>query len=215
MGFALESTCYGTPENGAIENAIQLPTKGSNYQAYSKQAIVLGRTYVHSNVYALLVDSYSTLESVLPETVFVYGESGAKHGGPFPPHKTHQNGLSVDFMVPVRIQMERSVYLPTNMSNKFGYGIEFDHTGHWQSFSIDFDAIVAHLLNLHSLAEKHGLKIKRVIFDPDLQKYLWQAKDGDKLHNKLHFSTKSSWVRHDEHYHVDFTGLCEPLRVYQ
>lgn len=93
----LESVCYGTPEKGRIENAWQLPASGANFSAYSALGTASGRNYVHSKVYAVVIDAYAALKQHFGEKVFVYGETGWKNGGGFRPHKTHQNGLSVDF----------------------------------------------------------------------------------------------------------------------
>ena len=124
-----ESICYGTPENGSLEKAWKLPADGVNFQAYSSLGIELGRTYVHSKVFRVVVDAYQELAEARPRTVYVYGETSAKNGGKFRPHKSHQNGLSVDFMVPVLNSDGGSIPLPTGLLNKFGYGIEFSDAG--------------------------------------------------------------------------------------
>lgn len=112
------STCYGTAADGSLNNGGKLPSSGANYSVYSSIGSMIGRTYVHSEVYAVVVDAYFKLEKSLPKNVFVYGESGKKRGGEFDPHKTHRNGLSVDFMVPVVDQSGESVPLPASVLNK-------------------------------------------------------------------------------------------------
>ena len=204
-----ESICYGTPENGSLEEAWQLPTNGVNFQAYSSLGVGLGRTYVHSKVYSAVVDAYQELAKVRPKTVYVYGETSAKNGGEFRPHKSHQNGLSVDFMVPVLNSDGGSVPLPTGLLNKFGYGIEFSDAGVYEGFKIDFEAMADHLIALNESAGKNGIKIRRVIFDNALQEKLFKTKRGDYLKSLMVFSKKPPWVRHDEHYHVDFNVDCK------
>ena len=76
----------------------------------------------------------AALARALPGTVHVYGETGKREGGPFPPHRTHRNGTSVDFMVPVRDADGDSVPLPTWPWNRFGYDLEFTLDGR-----LDFD----------------------------------------------------------------------------
>jgi penicillin-insensitive murein endopeptidase len=44
-----------------------------------------------------------------------------------------------------------------------------------------------------------------------LQKHLFATAEGAQLKNLLTFSTKQAWVKHDEHYHVDFDVPCKPL----
>ena len=208
----VESTCSGTTAKGRLENGVALPSKGPNFQSYSTLGGMLGRTYVHSRVRELIVNSFKTLETSRPDTVYVYGETGKKNGGPFSPHKTHQNGLSVDFMVPVLDSMDRPIPLPASAFNKYGYAIEFDTKGYFDSYRIDFDAMAAHLLALKQEADRSGIGIRWVIFDPQLQPYLFQTKYGQLLEeNTIVFSKKPSWVRHDEHYHVDFIVACEEM----
>ena len=89
---------------------------------------------------------------------FVYGETGWAGGGRFKPHRTHQNGTSVDFMVPVRNDAGASVPLPRGYGDRYGYDLEFDASGHL-----------------------------------------------------LTFMAAKPWIRHDEHYHVDFAVPCKAL----
>ncbi|MDX1488081.1 MAG: hypothetical protein R3268_07770, partial [Acidiferrobacterales bacterium] len=57
----------------------------------------------------------------------------------------------------------------------------------------------------------HGAELWRVIFDPKLQPYLMRTKYGEYLRKHVRFSKKQSWVRHDEHYHVDFDVPCTEM----
>jgi penicillin-insensitive murein endopeptidase len=203
-----ESTCHGTTENGRLENGWKLPVKGANFQPYSRLGAGLGRTYVHSKVYRVVTEAYAQLAKIRPGTVYVYGETGAREGGRFRPHKTHQNGLSVDFMVPVVDRNGRSVPLPASLLNKFGYGIEFSNASAYENYNIDFDAVADHLVELRKAADANGIGIMRVIFDNEMQKKLFDTKQGEKLIHLMKFSTRKPWVRHDEHYHVDFAVSC-------
>lgn len=205
------SICYGTTSNGRLENGVKLPARGNNFQAYSLILHGVGRTYVHSEVYAVVSNAYAVLGQTHPEKIFVYGETGWATGGRLKPHKTHQNGLSVDFMVPVVDETGTSVPLPTSPFNKYGYGIEFDSRGRFEDLSIDFEAMAAHIKSLHIAAQKRGIDIWRVIFDPGLQPFLYRTEAGPYLKTHIQIPTKKSWVRHDDHYHVDFKVNCQPL----
>jgi penicillin-insensitive murein endopeptidase len=206
-----QSTCYGTTANGRLEHGFKLPAEGKNFVSYSGLAGVLGRTYLHSTARGIVLDAYRTLETNLPEKVFKYAETGFEEGGPFKPHKTHQNGLSIDFMVPVLDRNGNSVHLPTYPFNKFGYNIEFNDKGEYADYRIDFEAMAAHIVALHEAAKKHQARVWRVIFDPNLQPQLMQTSHSADLKQFVTFSKKRSWVRHDDHYHVDFTIPCKPL----
>lgn len=204
-----ESTCFGTTQRGSLEGGVPLPCSGKNFSSYSNIAILLRRTYVHSTVREIVVAAYRSLETSLPDRTFVYGETGWPSGGRFRPHKTHQNGLSVDFMVPVLDKTGASVPLTTSVFNKLGYDIEFDDKGRYDDLVIDYEAMSAHIKALHQAASERNAKIGRVIFDPELQPLLFRTKHGSYLRTQLKFSTKRSWVRHDEHYHVDFELDCK------
>lgn len=209
--FAIESTCYGTTENGRLENGVKLPSEGKNFRSYSSLAGLMGRIYVHSTVRDIVVEAYRNLEEEQPEKVYKYAESGFKDGGSFKPHKTHQNGLSVDFIVPVVNKKGEPVYLPTHAFNKYGYDIEFDKTGRYDEYTIDYESLGAHLVELHKAAKKHRIDIRRVIFSPELQPYLLRTMYGEYIKTHIQLSKKPSWVRHDEHYHVDFRIDCKTM----
>lgn len=210
--FAKGSTCYGTTSKGKLENGVKLPSSGENYVGYSAIAHLTGRTYVHSQVKSIIVKAYQSLKTEQPDKVFKYAETGFKEGGRFRPHKTHRNGLSVDFMTPVIDETGESVHLPTHPFNKFGYDIEFDVQDKYEKYSIDYVAIAAHIVALHKEATAQGVDLWRVIFDPKLQPKLYKTKYASYLKEHIQFSKKRSWVRHDEHYHVDFDIPCEKLK---
>ena len=206
------STCYGTSVNGSLKNGVVLPENGKNFEPFTTLAVMLGRTYVHSTVKMIVVDAYKDLAKQFPDKVFVYGETGWEEGGEISPHKTHRNGTSVDFMVPVLDRNGKSVSFPANIFNKFGYNIEFDKNGKYEDLVIDFEALAAHLYFLNETARKHNVGIQRVIFDPRLKPLLLQTKYGKKVKGKIKFNTRQAWVRHDEHIHVDFAIPCEKKR---
>lgn len=211
--FATESTCFGTVAKGSLENGVALPSGGRNFSSYSTTAELVGRTYVHSRVRDVVVAAYKGLEGAAPDKGFVYGETGWKSGGRIKPHRTHQNGLSVDFMVPVVNKAGRSVALPTNALNRYGYGIEFDAAGRYGDFEIDFPAIAEHLYQLDAAARAHGIGISLVIFDEPYLPRLFATARGPYLKQNLKFMHGQAWVRHDEHYHVDFAVKCEPYAM--
>jgi penicillin-insensitive murein DD-endopeptidase len=206
-----ESTCYGTISNGKIDGAVQLPASGANFSAYSDTGVALGRTYLHARAAEAVVATYRELAQSLPDTKFVYGETGWRSGGSFKPHRTHQNGLSVDFFVPVLNREGRSVALPTNITNKFGYDIEFDSQAKFREYKIDFNAIAEHLYSLDIASKKYGAPIKLVIFEPSYMPKLFATKRGAYLKANVKFMQTRAWVRHDEHYHVDFEIACQPM----
>jgi penicillin-insensitive murein DD-endopeptidase len=211
QAHAADSVCHGTPANGRIEHAVRLPASGSNFRAYSNVGVSLGRTYTHARVATAIAAAYATLAKRTPAKTFVYGETGFAKGGPFKPHKTHQNGLSVDFMVPVVDAKGRSVPLPGNAGNRYGYDIEFDADARYRDLRIDFEALAEHLYALNQSGRRSGARIGRVIFEPAYLPKLFATRRGPFLRDSITFVRGKVWWRHDEHYHVDFVAECSPL----
>jgi len=207
---APQSACYGTPENGRLEDGIRLPRTGANFETYSTVGWLAGRTYVHSKVHSALLQAFATLEKSAPGKAFVYGETGWRSGGRIRPHKTHRNGTSVDLMVPV-LRGGKSVPLPATAFNRFGYDIEFDDRGVHGAYNIDWEALGQWIHDLHRAAVSQGIGIRRIIFEVPLQKHLLATAHGPYLRQNVAFSTKPAWVRHDEHIHVDFSVPCVPV----
>lgn len=196
LSSAYASTCYGTPGHGRVVDGVQLPFGGNNFAAYSRLGAEMGRTYVHSLVRQVVLDAYAGLEKTAPGKTYVYGETGFAHGGAISPHRSHQNGLAVDFMVPVLDDDNRSVPLPSSPMNKFGYGLEFDNQGRIPGFRIDFDAMAEHLYQVSAAAHRHGVTIERIIFDPPLMNKLFSSGARGAELRHLPFMMVRPWIRH-------------------
>lgn len=207
--LAADSQCFGTVSKGRIDDSVALPTAGPNFTPYSRLGVTLGRTHVHHQVAGIVAEAYAELAKRSPEVHYVYGETGWPSGGSFKPHRSHQNGLSVDFFVPVRDAAGKSVPLPTDVGDRFGYDIEFDATARWGEYRIDFAALAEHLYELHRAAKARGLGITQVIFDKPYLPRLFATPRGAYLQQHLVFMKAKPWVRHDEHYHVDFAVPCK------
>jgi penicillin-insensitive murein DD-endopeptidase len=203
------SLSLGSPSRGRLLHGKRLPTSGENFVAYSRLGALLGRNSVHGEVRGIVLDAYHDLAAERPDARFVYGETGWPRGGRFRPHRTHQNGLSVDFMVPVRDAAGAATRVPTWPWLRFGYEVEFDSLGRFEDMEIDFAAVAAHLSALDGAARRRGHRVERVIFAPELMERLGQSAEGERVLREIPFMKGKPWVRHDEHYHVDFR-LAEP-----
>jgi penicillin-insensitive murein DD-endopeptidase len=73
--------------------------------------------------------------------------------------------------------------------------------------SIDFTALSEHLHQLNLAATKNGASIALVIFDPAYLDRLFATPRGPSIRS-LPFMKGKPWVRHDEHFHVDFGIPC-------
>lgn len=207
-----ESECFGTVNNGGLKNGWQLPVDGKNFHAYSTIGVLAGRNFVHSKVYRIVLDAYAILQKTNPTVTYVYGETGFKEGGVFKPHKSHRNGLSVDFFVPVVDSNGISTELDISVLNKLGYNLEFGSRGRLEGREIDFESIAKHLDALVIAAKNLKSDVQVVIFDPGFQELLMATPTGAKIRGRINFSKEKPWVRHDEHYHVNFDVPCSTLR---
>jgi len=201
------SQCHGTVARGSLESGWRLPRRGPNFRAYSDVGWGIGRTWVHSEVHGIVLEAYRRLEGADGGRTWVYGETGWPSGGRLRPHRTHQNGLSVDFMVPLVDPQGHPVELPTSADNRYGYEERFDDTGRGPHGRIDFDAVGMHLDALRGAAADAGVGISKVIFTPALQRHLRPTRAWSHIRT-LPFTRRPVWVRHDNHYHVDFAVPC-------
>lgn len=202
------SECQGVSNKGSLTGGKALPWFGSNFRPYSYLGPLLQRTYVHEKVRDAISLAYETLAKENVEHTFVYGESGWPGGGSFKPHKSHQNGRSVDFMVPVRGSDGQVVTYPSYPWNKFGYALEFNSEGRLNDLRIDWDAIAQHLLALDDAAKKVGIGIRFVIFEPSYHRFFAATRSGEELLRNVKLHKEKVWIRHDEHYHVEFDVRC-------
>lgn len=194
------SKSIGQPGGGRLEHGKRLPARGANFRVYSDLGHLLGRTCVHGTVRDVVVAAYATLAATHPRRTWVVGETGWCDGGPFAPHRTHQSGLSVDFMAPMRSGSGRPTTLPDAPWLRWGYGVDLDPTGRAPNGdTIDLAAVSAHLKALDAAARARGLRITKVVLDPALRARLPDPP-------RLPWTPRRAWVRHDDHYHVDFSA---------
>lgn len=202
---ATPSRAYGTPAKGWLAHGKRMPSQGANFEAYSGLAALMGRAQLHSVGRSALLDAYALLARSQPEHRFIYGELGWSKGGPFTPHRTHQNGLSLDLMVPMR-RLDNNQAQPLSCSafNAFCYKIELDPQGHAHGLRIDFEALADMIQAIDKTAREHGAQIALIIFDPKLRPQLFKANPKLKA---LPWLKRAAWVRHDEHIHIDLRLL--------
>ncbi len=178
--------------------------RGEGWGTYCLPCVWANRTFGRVEVIETLEDALTAASQAHPGTEFLYGEIGFPSGGAFPPHRTHREGLSVDIMVP----LEDGAVLPTHPGNRFGYDEEFDDKGRGEAGRIDFAALAQLITELAQGAEARGGSIRRIYFAPDLQPALFATAQGADLPARIRFNTKEAWVRHDDHFHVDFAFAC-------
>lgn len=179
-----------------------MPVAGTNFGSYCMPCIAALRTFAREPVIETITATYKALAVSHPQTRHLYGEIGFPNGGKFRPHRTHREGLSVDLMVP----LTDGRVIATSVTNRFGYDAEFDFTGKGKDGQIDFDVLASLIVTADQQARKRGGKVRRVFFAPDLQPLLF-ASDPVGLRS-VTFNKHQSWVRHDDHIHIDFEFPC-------
>jgi penicillin-insensitive murein DD-endopeptidase len=200
----LESKSFGTTSRGRLENGVSLPIKGTGFVTYSRAGNALGRQYVHSRVRDTLIAAFAAQHAAHAERTFVVGETGLQHGGRFWPHRSHQNGMSVDIFMPVRDAQGRWTRMPTPSWQQFGYAHEFDAKGQEHGLTIDFGCLADLLVELDRQAGRHGLALERIIVAPEYVDRVLDAGGAEARDLEPRLMRRPSWVRHDEHVHLDF-----------
>ncbi|MDF3026728.1 MAG: hypothetical protein K0S23_1035 [Fluviicola sp.] len=199
----------GTVSNGSLKNGKLFPFKGPNFIYFDSTSYLNKHAFTHEKVHHTVLDTYRQFETVLPGFEFGLMECSNEHGGKIWPHRTHQNGLSIDFMSPL---LKNGV--SSTDFNTIGlphYLMDFDENGIYtedRNYSIDFNLMAQHLLELDKQAKKNGLKIEKVILKIALKDELFASEYGKQLKARgIYFATNLSELidsLHDDHYHVDF-----------
>jgi penicillin-insensitive murein DD-endopeptidase len=211
-GNSMPSVSEGTVSNGSIKNAKLMPFSGDNYQYFDKWSYMQGRAFLNGSVLKSVLNSYGILHTSTPGRKFTVMECSHKEGGKLWPHRTHQNGLSVDFMMPLK--KDNKPYYGLDSKGVKHYLLQFDNAGKYikdKSIHVDFNLVAKHILNLDASARKQGYKVKKVIIKIEFKDDLYATKYGKRLRKKGIYVVKGLTPKinelHDDHYHIDFAKL--------
>jgi penicillin-insensitive murein endopeptidase len=205
---ASPSRSVGTPAQGRLEHGHPIPPSGPGFVTYSYLGSALGRQYVHGAVRDLLVEAFAACARDRPNRRFVVGETGWPHGGRFWPHRSHENGLSVDVFMPLRDGAGRARDVAAWPWNEFGYGLDFDAKGKLGDLSIDFDEVALLLTEIDARARAFGLRVQQIIVAPEYVPLILASTSGKRMGGLSGaFQRRPVWWRHDEHVHLDFAVL--------
>ena len=205
-----QSASRGTYSHGKMDNGYLLPYSGSNFNYFSPFSFfILNSAYVHSRVFNTVIEAYHNCETTSPDTHFRIMECSRPSGGKMLLHRTHQHGLSVDFMVPKKKNGNQFQFF-----DRFGllhYLLEFDTEGKStlnKNVVIDFEAMGRHILALDDAARKNGLYIRMIILKINLKGDLYATDVGREIKKRgIYFAQSLPPLidrLHDDHYHVDF-----------
>jgi penicillin-insensitive murein endopeptidase len=205
-----ESESVGSVRNGKLRNGWLMPFKGNNFRYFSRFSYyILNNAYVNSRVYKTLTQAYATCETTCPGREFTLMECTRKNGGQMLIHWTHQNGTSVDFMVPKKRADDETPM--SNHAGMFHYLFQFNKEGQFtlnHKTTIDFESMAKHILALDDAARQNGLRIRKILFNTNMHDELFSSPAGQELQQREirivpHLSDLVNRY-HDDHYHVDF-----------
>ncbi|TKG91508.1 hypothetical protein EYV94_21005 [Puteibacter caeruleilacunae] len=205
------SQSIGSVSNGSLTNGIRLPYRGRNYKYFSKLSYyILNRAYANAKVYNTVIGAYKECEATCPHIFFRLMECSNKNGGRLFPHRTHQNGLSVDFMTP--LIKNKKQYNTLDIIGIWRYLVNTNEHGQvTHHIKIDFDSVAKHILALDNAARQNGLRIKKVILKTNLKDELFKTQSGQALKQRGIYFVKhlSKTINdlHDDHYHIDFQEI--------
>jgi penicillin-insensitive murein endopeptidase len=208
----LPSKSDGSVSQGSLINGKLFPFSGQNFSYFDTLSYISNRAFLNNRVKTTVLETYGLLNSEIPNRQFCIMECSNKSGGKIFPHKTHQNGLSIDFMVP--LMKDGKPYYGLDTIGRKHYFLEFNDNGCYiydTTITIDFDIIAKHILSLNKVAQKNKLKISKVIFKIELKDDLYSTPNG-KILKKSGIYLAQQLVAvinslHDDHYHVDFEEI--------
>ncbi len=207
------SASIGTVSKGSLKNGRRFPYKGENFRYFSPMSFTFfNRAWVHSDVLDITLEAYQECQKTCPDRRFLLMECSRKKGGKMKPHRTHQNGTSIDFGSPLMKNGK-----PIKRDHKLGifhYTMRFNENGVLKSnknVQIDFETMGKHILSLEKAARKRGMYVKKVILKINLKDDLFKTTSGKIIkQNGIYFAQKLPKLIdnvHDDHYHVDFGYL--------
>lgn len=203
------SISVGTVGNGSLKHGKLMPYKGKNFIYFDRESYLEGRAFMHGLALKSVLSTYDSLHQILPRRYFNVMECSNKKGGEMFPHRTHQNGMSIDLMMPL-IKDGKPYYGLDTIGIKH-YALNFDDGGKYTrdpSIEIDFNLVALQILLLDHFARRNGLNIFKVIIKIELKDELFATEYGQLLKDSDIYIVQglSPLINslHDDHFHIDF-----------
>lgn len=203
------SEARGTVGNGELSNSWLMPYSGPNYKYFSPMSYyVLGNAFTHEKMHHTLLGAFKTCETTCPGYRFRLMECANKKGGKMLIHRTHQTGLSVDIMTPLKKGNKQ--YRRTDGLGLWHYLLNYDENGYWnKNVQIDFEILARLVLAIDDSAKENGLKLTKVILKINLKDDLFATPSGKEIKARGIYFAKVLPTTidnlHDDHIHLDFT----------
>lgn len=209
---SIVSISTGSPRKGKLKNGSLIPPSGPNFKYFADESYLKGRAYVNSNVKSVLLSAFTALESSCPSQIFQVMECAHEEGGELWPHRTHQNGTSVDLMLP-KLKGEQVDYSIDGIGLNH-YFLNTDREGNYidhEGVKINFEHTAQLILAINNAARQKGWEISKVIFRIELKKHLMATASGKKIaQENIYFAqqlSKKVNEFHDDHIHIDFAPI--------
>jgi len=211
-GNDLPSISHGTVGNGSLENGKLIPWAVDNYRYFDTTSYLAGRAFLNDKVLASLQQGFKALAMMKDGLSYRVMECSHQKGGKLAPHRTHQNGTSVDLMMP-KVKNAKP-YTDLDDLGSAHYFLNFTNQGKLDtdsSVQIDFEAVASMIMSMDKGARLFGYKVRKVIIKIEYKESLFAGPVGQKLKSSGIYIVKSLGPRvnafHDEHIHLDFEKL--------
>ena len=206
---SLKTKSIGSVSRGSLQNGTLIPFSGSNFMYFDTASYLSGRAFTHQLVAQTVINTFKTFELNGEKRKFSIMEFSNEHGGKMFPHRTHQNGMSADMMMPLQKRGKPDYGLDD--LGAMHYLLEFNKEGQYindTAISIDFEMVANEINQMHIEAEKLGLTITKVIFNTNLRDELFATTHGQFFAANGPYITRNLEPvindLHDDHFHVDF-----------
>ncbi len=204
------SMSVGTVGNGSLKHGKLMPYSGRNFLYFDRASYLAGRAFTHASTKSTILAVYDSLYRIMPERIFRFMECSNKEGGELFPHKTHQNGLSIDLMMP--LIKNDSPYYDLDHIGAQHYALSFDDQGRLKddlSVHIDFNLVALQILLIDYYSRRFGLMVHKVIIKIELKDELFSSSYGQVLKSRGIYIVQGLDPvindLHDDHFHLDFS----------
>ncbi|NRA13654.1 MAG: penicillin-insensitive murein endopeptidase, partial [Crocinitomicaceae bacterium] len=173
---SLKTKSIGSVSRGSLENGTLIPFSGSNFMYFDTASYLSGRAFTHHLVAQTIINTFKSFEANGKKRKFRIMEFSNEYGGKMFPHRTHQNGMSVDMMMP--LMKDGKPYYDLDDLGAMHYLLEFNKEGQYindTTISIDFQMAAEEINMMRNEASALGLNMTKVIFNTDLRDELFDT----------------------------------------
>lgn len=205
-----KSQSIGSVRNGSMKNGFIFPWSGENYRYFSPLSYyIMDNGYAHHKVHDAMLYAFKNLASTAPGIQWRLMETNGRNGGNMLIHRTHENGMSVDLMIPKKNGDRQSRFW--DRVGMWHYLLDFDDEGGFylnNNVKLDLENLAKAILAIDDGARQNGLRIRKILLRTRLLDEFYSTKSGKEVRRrKIYIPQRLPyWVDrvHDDHIHVDF-----------